>query len=47
MVQDHGGRLEVESIAGQGTRFRVILPMARRDERVRREGSGSSPVESL
>jgi PAS domain S-box-containing protein len=29
MVQDHGGRLEVESVAGQGTRFRVILPVAR------------------
>ncbi len=29
MVQDHGGRLEVESVVGQGTRFRVILPVAR------------------
>jgi signal transduction histidine kinase len=28
MVQDHGGRLEVESIMGEGTRFRVILPVA-------------------
>ncbi len=26
MVQDHGGRLEVESVLGQGTRFRVFLP---------------------
>jgi len=28
IVQDHGGRLQVESISGQGTRFRVILPVA-------------------
>ncbi|MHB1561246.1 MAG: GAF domain-containing protein [Isosphaeraceae bacterium] len=30
MVHDNGGRLEVESTPGQGTRFRVILP-ARKD----------------
>jgi signal transduction histidine kinase len=28
MVQDHGGRLEVESELGRGTCFRVILPVA-------------------
>jgi signal transduction histidine kinase len=29
LVQDHGGRLDVESVLGQGTRFRVYLPAAR------------------
>ena len=29
MVQDHGGRLEVESDLGAGTRFRVFLPVIR------------------
>ena len=31
MVQDHGGRLEVESDPGQGTRFRVFLPVEEAD----------------
>jgi two-component system, NtrC family, sensor kinase len=29
IVQDHGGRLQVESVAGQGTCFRVVLPVTR------------------
>jgi signal transduction histidine kinase len=28
IVQDHGGRLQVESVAGEGTSVRVILPAA-------------------
>ncbi len=35
LVQDHGGRLEVESLAGQGTRFRVVLPVAKTSSRLR------------
>ena len=30
IVQDHGGRMEVESTPGRGTCFRVILPVSRR-----------------
>jgi signal transduction histidine kinase len=42
MVQDHGGRLEVESIPGQGTRFRVFLPAAR-SEVANSPGTGPHP----
>ena len=27
IIQHHGGKLEVESVEGVGTRFRVILPV--------------------
>ncbi|MBV8487306.1 MAG: GAF domain-containing protein [Planctomycetaceae bacterium] len=30
IVQDHGGRMDVETTAGQGTCFRVILPISRK-----------------
>ena len=30
IIQDHSGRMEVESTPGQGTCFRVVLPVSRR-----------------
>jgi signal transduction histidine kinase len=30
LVEAHGGKVEVESVPGQGTCFRVILPVATR-----------------
>lgn len=26
IIQEHGGRIEVESVVGQGTTFRALLP---------------------
>ena len=47
MVQDHGGRLEVESTLGQGTRFRVILAAACRREVRSISGLGKHPRKTI
>jgi signal transduction histidine kinase len=43
IVSDHGGRIEVESTVGVGTRFRVVLPLKRK-ARVPDTGTGEMPA---
>lgn len=31
VIADHGGRIEIESVSGEGTEFRVLLPVIERD----------------
>lgn len=42
IIRDHGGNIEVESRAGQGTTFRIWLPLAERHSRLLEAGTISS-----
>jgi PAS domain S-box-containing protein len=41
IVQDHGGRLQVESTVAEGTRFRVILPVSKKAKERVPDGTSS------
>ncbi len=47
IVRDHGGRIEMDSRAGQGTTFRVWLPLHEPQPRLLEEHAPSSPDKPL
>jgi two-component system, sporulation sensor kinase E len=44
IVRDHGGRIQLESNVGQGTTFRIWLPLAERAPRMLASPSSSEPT---
>ena len=40
IVENHGGRLEVESVEGEGTRVRMVLPLVAADREENGSGGG-------
>ncbi|HBI23502.1 MAG TPA: hypothetical protein DDX84_04705 [Nitrospiraceae bacterium] len=46
IIKDHGGTIDVESIAGMGTKFIIEFPVDRRKVPRSKEAMSNSPINS-